>query len=93
MRDSEAGRAFEAMKPELLRAFRGQFALVCGQRLMGVFGSLDEAVDATSQLFDADDLPPGAPVLIREIAARASVSVVATPYRRSSRRASAATAT
>jgi len=91
MPPSEAARAFEAMKPELLRAFRGQFALICGQRLMGVFASLDEAVAATSRLFEDDDLPPGAPVLISEIAAQASVRVLATPYRRT--RAALATAT
>jgi hypothetical protein len=82
MPSSQAARAFDAMKADLLRGFPGQFALVCGPRLMGVYESLDDALAATSRLFDDDDLPPGVPILISEIAARASVRVVATPYRR-----------
>jgi hypothetical protein len=79
---SESARTFEAMKDELLRSFAGQFALVCGPRLMGVYVSVDEAMGAASRLFANDDLPPGTPVLISEIAARSSVRVLATPYKR-----------
>jgi len=79
---SEAARTFEAMKDELLRSFPGQYALVCGPRLMGVFRSVDEAMTAASRMFEQDDLPAGTPVLISEIAARASVRVLATPYKR-----------
>jgi hypothetical protein len=82
MHTSEAARTFEAMKDDLLRSFPGQFALVCGRRLMGVYETVDDALLAASRAFDADDLPPGVPILISEIAARASVRVLATPYRR-----------
>jgi hypothetical protein len=79
---SESARTFEAMKNDLLRSFPGQFALVCGRRLMGVFVSPDEAMTAASKLFEANDLPPGTPILISEIAARSSIRVLATPYKR-----------
>jgi len=86
MLTTEAARTFEAMKDDLLRSFPGQFALVCGPRLMGVYRNVDEALLAASCAFDADDLPDGAPILISEIAAagasRAAVRVMATPYRR-----------
>lgn len=80
---SESARTFEAMKQDLLRSFPGQFALVCGPRLMGVFESIDTALLAASRAFDDDTLEPGTPILISEIAARASVRVMATPHRRS----------
>jgi hypothetical protein len=79
---SEAARTFEAMKDDLLRAFPGQFALVCGRRLMGVYANVDEAMVAASRAFETNDLPAGTPILISEIAARASVRVMATPYKR-----------
>lgn len=79
---SESARTFEAMKDALIRSFPGQFALVCGPRLMGVYQSVDDAMSAASALFESDGLPAGTPVLISEIAARASVRVLATPYRR-----------
>jgi hypothetical protein len=78
---SESARTFEAMKDELLKSFPGQYALVCGRRLMGVYRSADEAMDAAGKLFAAGELPPGTPILVSEIAARASVRVLATPYR------------
>jgi hypothetical protein len=78
---SESARTFEAMKDELLKSFPGQFALVCGRRLMGVFRSADEAMTAASKLFAANDLPAGTPILVSEIAARSSIRVLATPYR------------
>jgi hypothetical protein len=79
---SESARTFEAMKNDLIRSFPGQFALVCGQRLVGVYARVDEAMGAASRLFDDDQLAPGTPILISEIALRASVRVLATPYRR-----------
>jgi hypothetical protein len=78
---SESARTFEAMKAELLKTFPGQYALVCGHRLMGVYRSADEAMDAAYKLFAADELPAGTPILVSEIALRASVRVLATPYR------------
>jgi hypothetical protein len=79
---SESARTFEAMKDDLLRSFPGQYALVCGHRLMGVYRSVDDAMGAASKVFDDADLPPGTPILISEIAVRASVRVLATPYKR-----------
>jgi hypothetical protein len=79
---SESARTFEAMKDELIRSFPGQFALVCGRRLVGVYAKVDEAMGAASALFDDDELPQGTPILISEIALRASVRVLATPYKR-----------
>jgi hypothetical protein len=46
---SEAARTFELMKADLLRSVPGQFALVCGQRLVGVYPSIDEAMVAMSK--------------------------------------------
>jgi hypothetical protein len=79
---SDAARTFEAMKDDLIRSFPGQYALLCGTRLIGVFKHVDDAMGACSQLFDDDDLPPGTPILISEIAERVSVRVFATPFRR-----------
>ena len=85
MLTSEAARTFEAMKDDLLRAFPGQYALICGQRLMGVYAAVDDALLAASRAFEENALPPGTPILISEIAARASVRVMATPYRKAPR--------
>jgi hypothetical protein len=79
---SEAARTFEAMKGTLIRTFPGQYALVCGRRLMGVFKHVDEAMGACSRLFDDDELEPGTPILISEIALQVSVRVYATPIKR-----------
>ncbi|HVU49868.1 MAG TPA: hypothetical protein VHL80_04230 [Polyangia bacterium] len=79
---SEAARTFEAMKEDLMKSFPGQYALVCGQRLVGVFKHVDDAMGACSRLFDQDGLPPGTPILISEIALQVSVRVFATPFRR-----------
>jgi hypothetical protein len=79
---SEEARTFESLKAELLRSARGKFAAICGQRLLGVFGSIDDALNAASDAFDADTLPAGAPILITEIAEHASVRVMATPQQR-----------
>jgi hypothetical protein len=79
---SESARTFEAIKDELIRSFPGQFALVCGQRLVGVYQHADEAMGAASKLFDDDELPAGTPILVSQIALRATVRVLATPYKR-----------
>ena len=71
------------MKDDLIRSFPGQYALVCGQRLIGVFRHVDDAMGAASRLFDDDQLAPGTPILISEIALRVSVRVFATPFKRS----------
>jgi len=81
MVDSEAALTFESMKADLIRSFPGQFALICGQRLMGVYATLDEAMVATSEAFD-EYLPAGMPVLISEIAEQVSVRITATPHRK-----------
>ena len=80
---SDAARTFEAMKEDLIRSFSGQYALVCGRRLVGVFKHVDDAMGACSRLFDDDALEPGTPILISEIALQVSVRVFATPFKRS----------
>jgi hypothetical protein len=79
---SEESRTFESLKAELLRTSPGKFAAVCGNKLLGVFASIDDALNAASEAFDADTLPAGAPILITEIADRASVRVMATPEKK-----------
>lgn len=73
---------FESLRPELMRSDLGRFAVVCGERLLGIFPSVDEALSASSRAFDAGELPEGAPVLISEIAERASMRVLAQPVPR-----------
>jgi hypothetical protein len=79
---SQAALTFEAMKEDLLRSFPGQYALVCGQRLVGVFKRVDDAMGACSRMFDADEIEPGTAILVQEIAVQSSVRVFATPYKR-----------
>jgi hypothetical protein len=79
---SESARTFEAIKDELIQSFPGQYALVCGQRLVGVYKHADEAMGAAAKLFDNDELPAGTPILVSQIALRATVRVLATPYKR-----------
>lgn len=79
---SEEARTFETMKADLLRKCPGGFALIAGRRLLGVFGSVDDAMMAASEAFDSDTLPAGAPILISEIAERVTVRVMATPQRK-----------
>jgi len=79
---SEESRTYESLKANLLRTSPGKFAAVCGKKLLGVFASIDDALTAASDAFDADTLPAGAPILITEIAERASVRVMATPQQK-----------
>ncbi|MES1157815.1 MAG: hypothetical protein ABUL67_01825 [Haliangium ochraceum] len=72
-------RVFESLRPDLVRSDPGRFAVVCGDRLLGVYESVDEALAASSWAFDAGALPEGAPILISEIAERVSVRVLAQP--------------
>ena len=73
---------FESLRPDLVRSDPGRFAVVCGEKLLGIFESVDEALSASSRAFDAGQLPEGAPVLISEIAERVSVRVMARPVPR-----------
>ena len=86
--DHEGARTFESMKTDLLRSFPGQFALICGQKLVGVYATIDEAMVATSEAFD-EYLPAGMPIFISEIAEPASVRITATPVRRAPPQAAA----
>ena|SRR5215831_2413786 len=79
---SQEARTFESLKAELLRSSPGQFAAVCGKKLLGVFSSVDEALQAASDAFDADTLPAGAPILITEIAEKVNLRVMATPQQK-----------
>ena len=79
---TEEVRTFESMKADLLRSCPGGFALIAGRRLLGVFTSVDDAMVAASEAFDAETLPPGAPILISEIAEKVTVRVMATPQRK-----------
>ena len=73
---------FESLRPDLVRSDPGRFAVVCGEKLLGIFESVDEALSASSRAFDAGQLPEGAPLLITEIAERVSVRVTAHPVPR-----------
>jgi hypothetical protein len=77
---SEEQRAFEVLMPGLLRCHPGHFAVLCGQKLVGVFETVDEALLACSRDFDAGRLPEGAPVFISEIAEEVSLRVTARHY-------------
>jgi hypothetical protein len=79
---SEEARTFESLKSELLRSSPGQFAAVCGKKLLGVFRSVDEALQAASDAFDDETLPAGAPILITEIAEKINLRVMATPQQK-----------
>jgi hypothetical protein len=79
---TEESRTFDKMKADLLRKCPGGFALIAGSRLLGVFTSVDDAMVAASEAFDSDTLPPGAPIMISEIAEKVTVRVMATPQRK-----------
>ena len=68
------------MKGELLRSHPGQFAVLCRDRLVGVYLTVDDAVLAVSRAFDDHALPDAAPVLISELAAPVTVRVTAHAY-------------
>jgi len=70
---------FDTCKHALLERYAGQFAVVCGRRLMGVHASLELALKAASDAFSAGGLADGAPILINEIGETPRVRVVAQP--------------
>jgi len=82
--------AFARMKADLVRKHPGQFAVVCGGRLLGVYPTVDEALLASSRLFAAGILPEGAAMYISEIADKASLKVTARPFTRADVRKSLA---
>ena len=78
----EESRFFDSCKPQLLERYAGQFAVVCGRRLIGVHTSLDQALKAAAQAFGDGALEDGAPILISEIAEETRLRVVAEPRSR-----------
>jgi hypothetical protein len=75
----DESRFFDSCKPQLLQRYAGQFAVVCGRRLIGVHTSLDRALQAASDAFFNGLLEEGAPILISEIAEDCKLRVVAEP--------------
>jgi hypothetical protein len=75
----DESRFFDSCKPQLLERYAGQFAVVCGRRLIGVHTSLDQALKAAAQAFGDGALEEGAPILISEIAEDTRLRVVAEP--------------
>jgi hypothetical protein len=65
---SDAMGAYEASKQELCARYPGQFVVILGRRLLAVHASLEDALQATADSFDAGRLPAGVPILISEIA-------------------------
>lgn len=76
---SDEARFFDTCKPELLARYTGQFAVVCGRRLIGVHVSLEEALRAAGEAFGRGELEDEMPILISEIAETTKVRVVAEP--------------
>jgi hypothetical protein len=77
----EETRFFDTCKNALLERYAGQFAVVCGRRLVGVHASLELALKAASDAFSAGFLEEGTPILINEIGETPRVRVVAQPGR------------
>jgi hypothetical protein len=67
---------FEHRKKELCDLYPGQFAVILGQRLVGVYASLEDALSSTADRFDAGELPAGVPILVSEIADTPRLRVV-----------------
>jgi hypothetical protein len=78
---SDETRFFDSCMPELLAQHAGQFAVVCGRRLVAVHDSLARALEAAAQAFGDGLLEDGAPILISEIAEHARLRVIAEPRR------------
>ena len=74
---SDELRFFESIRPDLVRSHPGQFAVVCGRSLIGVFKMVDDALLACSRAFEARMLPEAGAILITEIAEMISVCVSA----------------
>lgn len=73
---------FETLKADLVRRYPGQFAVLCGDSLLGVYDTVEDALLAVSSAFDECALPEAVPVLISEIADPVTVRVTALPYPR-----------
>jgi hypothetical protein len=78
---NEESRFFDDCRPALLEHYSGQFAVVCGKRLLGVHASLELALQSAADAFSQGLLQDGAPILIDEIGAVPRVRVVAEPKR------------
>jgi hypothetical protein len=70
---------FGLTRAELVARYAGQFAVVCGRKLMGVHSSLEQALEAAAELFGGGGFEEGAPILISEIAAETKLRLVAEP--------------
>jgi hypothetical protein len=68
---------FESRREDLAGEHTGQFAIVCGRKLVGIHSSLDLALQAAAEAFGDGELAEGTPVLINEIGEAAKVRVVA----------------
>jgi hypothetical protein len=75
----DEARFFDACKPALLERHAGEFAVVCGRKLLGVHSSLELALKAAGEAFGEGELEDGAPILISEIAEPSRLRVVAEP--------------
>lgn len=76
---SEDVRFFDSQKPQLLERYTGQFAVVCGKKLIGISASLEQALRAAADAFGRGLIEDGAPILISEIAEESKLRVVAEP--------------
>jgi hypothetical protein len=76
---SDESRFFDSCKPQLLERYAGQFAVVCGRRLIGVHVSLEQALSAAAEAFGDGAFADGAPILISEISEPTRLRVVAEP--------------
>jgi hypothetical protein len=72
-------RFFDVQKPELLERYAGQFAVVCGRKLVGLHASLELALKAAADAFGQGLMEDGAPILISEIGENARLRAVAEP--------------
>jgi hypothetical protein len=75
----DESRFFDSCKPQLLERYAGQFAVVCGRKLIGVHTSLEQALKAAAEAFGDGLLEDGAPILISEISEDAKLRVIAEP--------------
>lgn len=79
-RAAEAWKTFGAMKADLLRSHPGRFALVAGDKLLGVLPSIDDAFAAVSLAFERGMVADGKPILVVQITEKVDVSVTAQPH-------------
>ncbi len=77
----EASGSLDFSSPALLEQFSGHFAVLCGNRLLGVCPSLDQALQTASEAFSDGALEEGKPILINEIGSLPGVRIVAEPTR------------